>query len=76
LRPFGHGVGIDLAQESIAAARSLKGTMPVDYEVATDLTPWADSVDLAFSYEVIYLLPDLTDHACQMDLVLRDGGIY
>ena len=76
MRPFGRGIGIDIAQESIGVARSLKGTMPIDYEVAPDLSPWAGAIDLAFSYEVVYLLPDLADHARQMDMVLREGGVY
>ena len=44
--------------------------------MATDLAPWADSFDIAFSYEVIYLLPDLAGHARGMFDALRDGGVY
>ncbi len=76
LRPFRKGLGIDIARKSIAAAKSLKGSLPIDYQVATDLTPWADKIDVAFSYEVIYLLPDLPHHAEQIYQVLRDGGVY
>ena len=76
LRPFHHGLGIDIARDSIAAARTLAGTMPLDFEVATDLSPWREQFDLAFSYEVIYLLPDLAAHAAQIRQVLRDGGVY
>jgi SAM-dependent methyltransferase len=75
LRPFRKGLGVDIARESIAAARSLKGSLPIDYEVATDLTPWADEIDVAFSYEVIYLLPDLPHHAEQIYQVLHDGRL-
>src|SRR5271163_3231728 len=59
LKPFRHALGIDIAAASIAAARGLVGVSPIDYEVATDLSAWRDRFDLAFSYEVIYLLPDL-----------------
>lgn len=76
LKPFRHGLGIDIARDSIAAARTLAGAMPLDFEVATDLGPWRGQFDLAFSYEVIYLLPDLAAHAAQMWQVLRDGGVY
>ena len=75
-RPFRRGLGIDIARESIAAANSLKGSLPIDYQVAVDLNPWADAVDVAFSYEVIYLLPDLPGHAEQIHRVLREGGVY
>lgn len=76
LRPFRKGVGIDIATQSIAAANDAKGDAPVQYEVATDLTPWADTFDLGFSYEVLYLLPDLERHAEQISRSLRRGGIY
>jgi SAM-dependent methyltransferase len=75
-RPFRRGLGIDIARESVEVARSHKGTLPIDYEVATDLAPWAGSIDVAFSFEAIYLLPDLADHAAQISLVLREGGAY
>lgn len=76
LRPFRRAVGIDIASQSIAAATAAKGDLPLHFEVATDLAPWADSFDIAFSYEVIYLLPDLAGHARGMFEALRDGGVY
>ncbi|MEJ0018060.1 MAG: class I SAM-dependent methyltransferase [Acetobacteraceae bacterium] len=76
LRPFRHGLGVDIAHESIAAARSLAGTAPVDYEVAAELASWPGRFDLAFSYEVIYLLPDLVSHAASVHAALRAGGVY
>lgn len=76
LRPFQRGLGIDIASDSIAAAIADKGDLPLQFEVATDLSPWADSVDIAFSYEVVYLLPDLAGHAKGMFNALRDGGVY
>jgi SAM-dependent methyltransferase len=76
LKPFRHALGIDIAAASIAAARGLVGVSPIDYEVATDLSAWRDRFDLAFSYEVIYLLPDLASHAAGMPTALRQGGVY
>jgi SAM-dependent methyltransferase len=76
LRPFQQGLGIDIAQDSIAAARGLSGLAPVEYEVASDLSAWLDCFDIAFSYEVIYLLPDIAAHAAGMYAALRDSGVY
>ncbi len=76
LKPFRHAVGVDIAGESIAAAQALVGISPIDYRVATDLSAWPDQFDLAFSYEVIYLLPDIAGHAVQMHAALRRGGVY
>lgn len=76
LRPFRRGVGVDIASDSIAAAKAAQGDLPLQFEVATDLTPWSNTFDIAFSYEVIYLLPDLARHAWGMFDALRDGGVY
>lgn len=76
LKPFRQALGIDIAQDSIAAARNLAGTAPIDYEVASDPSSWPGRFDLAFSYEVIYLLPDIAAHAKGMRTALRSGGVY
>ena len=76
LRPFQRGLGVDIAHDSIAAARQLVGAAPISYEVAADLAAWADSFDVAFSYEVVYLLPDLAAHAASVHAALRQGGVY
>jgi SAM-dependent methyltransferase len=76
MRPFRGAVGIDIAHESVRVARSLCGEMPIDYEVATSLARYQGAFDIAFSYEVIYLLPDLEDHARQMHAALKFGGVY
>jgi SAM-dependent methyltransferase len=76
LRPFHRGLGVDIAQDSVDAARNLVGTAPVEYEVASDLSAWPDRFDIAFSYEVIYLLPDIASHAAGMYAALREGGVY
>ncbi|MDT8332148.1 class I SAM-dependent methyltransferase [Roseomonas gilardii] len=76
LKPFRHGLGVDIAEDSVAAAQALKGLAPLDFAVATDLSPWRDSFDIAFSYEVVYLLPDLAAHAAGMHAALRPGGVY
>ncbi len=76
LKPFRRGLGVDIAEASIAAARSLAGPAPVRYEVGTDAALPHAAFDLGFSYEVIYLLPDLAAHAAAMHAALRSGGIY
>src|ERR1700735_4730803 len=37
LKPYRRALGVDIAKESIAAARELVGTAPVDYVATTDL---------------------------------------
>jgi len=76
LRPFRSGVGVDIAQDSVAAAQRLGGAVPVEYVVASDLSAWRERFDIAFSYEVIYLLPDLAAHAAGIHAALRPGGVY
>ena len=76
LKPFRHGVGVDIAHDSIAAARELAGTAPIDYQVASDVSAWANRFDIAFSYEVIYLLPDIAAHAASIHAALQDRGVY
>ncbi len=76
LRPFCDAVGVDIAADSVAAARALAPGLPIDYRVATDLFAWPQRFDLAFSYEVIYLLPDIAEHARQIHAALRPGGVY
>jgi SAM-dependent methyltransferase len=75
-KPYRRGLGVDIAEASIAAAQSLVGTAPAEFAATTDLSPWADCIDLAFSYEVIYLLPDLAAHAAAIHRTLRSGGVY
>jgi SAM-dependent methyltransferase len=76
LKPYRHAVGVDIAEASVAAARQLAGLTPVEYFVATDLSRWPECFDIAFSYEVIYLLPDIEGHAAAMHRALRTGGVY
>lgn len=75
-KPFRRGLGVDIAQASLAQARELAGVAPLAFEDAGRLAEWPGRFDLAFSYEVIYLLPDLAAHAALMHATLRPGGIY
>ncbi len=71
VKPFRRAVGLDIAQASISAARELAGVAPIEYEVGSDASAWPDRFDFAFSYEVVYLLPDLAAHAAGMHVALR-----
>jgi SAM-dependent methyltransferase len=74
--PFKNAVGIDIARESVARAELLKGHRPVDYRVADRAASLGRSFDYAFSHEVLYLLPDLGQHAADIKAALRPGGAY
>jgi SAM-dependent methyltransferase len=76
LKPYRRALGVDIAEDSIAAAQRLVGTTPAEHVVATDLSAWAGRFDMAFSYEVIYLLPDIDAHAAAIHGALRAGGVY
>lgn len=76
MRPFTRAIGIDIASASISDANDLAGEYPVSYFVGSDPTQLDTSFDLAFSYEVIYLLQDLSEHARQMKAALRENGVY
>ena len=76
LKPYRRALGVDIASDSIAAAQRLAGPVPAEYRVATDLSDWPGRFDVAFSYEVIYLLPDIAAHAASIHRTLRDGGVY
>ena len=72
--PFKEGRGVDIAEESVRIAN--KGMVPVSYGHSDSLSDETESFDVAFSHEVIYLLPDLAAHAQEMNRVLKAGGVY
>jgi len=74
--PFKAGVGIDIARESVARAMLLKGQRPIEYKVSDNAASLGQSFDLAFSHEVVYLLPNLEAHAKDMAAAVRPGGAY
>lgn len=75
-RPFARGLSVDIATESVAQANALKGNLPMQYEVLGDLSSWESAFNVAFSHEVIYLVPDLQQHAADIASLLRPGGVY
>ncbi|MBM3463565.1 MAG: class I SAM-dependent methyltransferase [Armatimonadetes bacterium] len=76
LHPYLSAVGVDVAQESVATANARKADVPVHYQAATSLEAFRSEFDVAFSHEVLYLLPDLRAHAEQMRAALKPGGVY
>jgi SAM-dependent methyltransferase len=75
-RPFANGVGVDIASASIEDANKMAGDRPLSYYVTSDPSKLDVAFDIAFSYEVIYLLQDLNEHAVQMKDALRENGVY
>lgn len=74
--PFKSAVGIDIARESVARAELLRGHRPIQYKVADQAASLGQTFDFAFSHEVIYLLPDVAEHARDLRQALRPGGTY
>lgn len=76
VKPFKEGIGIDLAQDSIAVANSRKGDLPLTYLATTTPEQFANRFDLAISQAVIYLIKDLKTHAWKVKQLLKPGGVY
>jgi SAM-dependent methyltransferase len=75
-RSFGRGVGVDVAQRSLAAAKERYADLPIDFIFPDEMDRYANSVDVAFSHEVLYLISDLDSHAEAMARVLKGHGVY
>lgn len=74
--PYHDALGVDIAEDSVAYANDHKGEIPCTYAHNRVLANEKNSFDLAFSHEVVYLLPDLVAHAREMRAVLKTGGAY
>lgn len=75
-KPFKKAVGIDIAEESIALANLNLNGEPVDFAHSSVLKNYNNSFDIAYSHEVLYLLPNLQDHAKEIKSCLKDDGVY
>lgn len=70
------GFGYDPAVGAIEDARRLAGDRPLRFETSSSVPEaWCD-LDVAFSHEVLYLLPDLAPHAHTIHRSLGPGGAY
>jgi SAM-dependent methyltransferase len=76
----GHGVaegfGYDPAAGAIEDARRLAGGRPLHFESSSSVPDAWSGLDVAFSHEILYLLPDLAPHAVAIHRCLRPGGVY
>jgi SAM-dependent methyltransferase len=70
------GFGYDPAAAAIEDAQRLAGPRPLRFESSNSVPEeWTD-LDVAFSHEVLYLLPDMSSHAVAIHRSLRPGGVY
>lgn len=76
IRKYKYAYGIDVKEDLINIANKRKGSLPVEYIVENDISVFEDKIDVAFSHEVIYLLPDLEKHARNMYKALKQSGSY
>jgi SAM-dependent methyltransferase len=76
IRPFRKALGIDIAEQSVAKAEALKGSVPAQYAVGGTVAGWDEAFDLAISHEVIYLVEDIDAHAADIWASLKAGGVY
>jgi SAM-dependent methyltransferase len=70
------GFGYDPAAGAIGDARRLAGGRPLHFEASSVVPHGWSSFDVAFSHEVLYLLPDLNAHAVAIHRALSPGGVY
>ncbi len=75
-KPFAHGHGVDIATDSLADAEARKGPAPLSFSHVDMLPEYESRFHIAFSHEVLYLLPDLDDHARTIHKALKPGGVY
>src|SRR3982750_83954 len=76
LKPFRGALGVDIARKSVDEAAKLNGARPCEYETVDALNGKTAAFDIAFSHEVVYLLPDLAAHAKEIHRLLKPAGVY
>lgn len=74
--PFAAALGLDIAADSLTAARQQAAGLPITFASPEALAAEQGRIDYAFSHEVLYLLPDLKAHAATIAAALKPGGIY
>lgn len=74
--PFASGLGVDIAEASLADAASRLRGQPIEYAHGNTLFMHENGFDIAFSHEVLYLLDDLRLHARTIKNSLKSGGVY
>jgi SAM-dependent methyltransferase len=76
IRPYHHGIGVDIAETSLSRARERCRHLSVDFMLPAQMQKLAQTVDIAFSHEVLYLLQDLQAHAKAIANILKPDGVY
>lgn len=74
--PYKEALGVDIATGSLAVAQRRLSGLPAETGHTDALNDKASCFDIAFSHEVLYLLPDLAAHARLIKQVLKPGGVY
>ena len=73
IRPFRKALGTDIAEQSIAKANALKGTLPVQYEAMARLDGWDEQFDLGYQIEVLDLIHHLSrDRGVTVIMAIHD----
>jgi SAM-dependent methyltransferase len=70
------GFGYDPAAAAVEDARRLAGGRPLHFEVSSSVPEAWSGLDVAFSHEVLYVLPELVTHSVAIHRSLRPGGVY
>lgn len=73
---FREALGYDVAADSVAVAEARKGYLPIRHVTGADLAGHDGRFDVAFSHEVVYLVPDIDAHARAIHVALVPGGVY
>ncbi len=73
---YKEALGVDLAKDSLAFARQRLEGKPASFETPEILAQKSEYFDIAFSHEVLYLLPDIKGHAEIINKTLKPGGVY
>lgn len=78
MKPYTKAIGVDIAQSTIEQAKERSSAIPAEFVASADIREEGldSQIDLAFSNEVVYLVPDLKIHAQSMKTVLKTGGAY
>jgi SAM-dependent methyltransferase len=76
LKPFAKGYGVDVAADAIATAQQQHNALPISFGTLDLLDQLPGAIDIAFSHEVFYLLPNLIAHGQHIAAALKPGGVY
>ncbi len=76
MKPFASGIGVDISEDAILAARSKVHAFPNQFLLGSGDSIANHQIHVAFSFEVLWLLRDLQEHARYMNRVIAPGGVY